>query len=134
MWPSQEFVLQKKVDLEEKGSRETASSVNVNFSGSEVGIRKVINCGRFSSLNNLVRVTGFVPRYVHTLKAFLSGSEVTKGDQLFEGIEKSKIVWIKYKQYFIKNTDSEDVIRCRSRIAGANQLTFNEKMSDIIEK
>ena len=75
------------------------------------------------------------------MKAFLSGCEVTKGDLLFEEIEKSKLVWVKYEQYFIKNSESytklknslnlfidgEYVIRCRSRIAEANQLTFNEK-------
>ena len=60
----------KNVDLEEKGSREVVFSVNVNFSGSEVGIGKVIDCGRFSSLNKLVRVTGFVLKYVHNLKVF----------------------------------------------------------------
>ena len=104
MWTSQEFLLPKNVDLEEKGSREVVSSVNVNFSGSEVGIGKVIDCGRFSSLNKLVRVTGFMLRYVHNLKAFLSGSEVTKGDLLFEEIEKSKLIWLKYEQYFMKNS------------------------------
>ena len=83
VWPSQEFLLPKNVDLEEMGSREVVSSDNVNFSGSEVVIGKVIDCGRFSSLNKFVRVTGFVLRYVHNLKAFLSGSEVTKGDLLF---------------------------------------------------
>ena len=75
MWPSQEFLLPKNVDLEEKGSREVVSSVNVNFSGSEVGIGNVIDCGRFSSLNKVVRVTGFVLRYVRNLKTFLIGCE-----------------------------------------------------------
>ena len=138
MWPSQELLLQKNVDLEEKGSREVVSSVNVNFSGSEVGIEKVIDCGRFTLLNKFVRVTAFVLRYVHNLKPFLKGCEVTKEDLLLEEIEKSKLVWVKYEQYFIKNSenytnlknslnlfiDSEDVIRCRSRISEANQLTF----------
>ena len=73
IWPSQEFLLPKNVDSEGKGNREVAYSVNVNFSGSEVGIRKSIDCGGFSSLNKLVRVTGFGLRYVHNLKAFLSG-------------------------------------------------------------
>ena len=62
MWPSQVFLLPKNIDLEEKGSREVVSSVNINFSGSEVGIGKVIDCGRFSSMNKLVRVTGFMLR------------------------------------------------------------------------
>ena len=62
MWPSQVFLLPKNIDLEEKGSREVVSSVNVNFSGSEVGIGKVIDRGRFSSMNKLVRVTGFMLR------------------------------------------------------------------------
>ena len=99
-------MLPKNVDLEEKGSREVVSSANVNFSRRDVGIGKVIDCGRFSSLNKLVRVTGFMLRYVHNLKAFLSGSEVTKGDLLFEEIEKSKLIWLKYEQYFIKNSEN----------------------------
>ena len=57
-------------------------------------------------MNKLVRVTGFVLRYVHNLKALLSGSEVTKGDLLFEEIEKSKLIWVKYEQYFIKNSEN----------------------------
>ena len=65
----------KNVDLEEKGSREVVSSVNLNFSGSEVGIGNVIDCGRFSSLNKVARVTEFVLRYVQNLKAFLIGCE-----------------------------------------------------------
>ena len=88
MWPSQEFLLPKNVDLEEKGSRKFVSSVNINFSGSDVGIGKVIDCGRFSSLNKLIRVTGFVLRYVYNLKAFFSGCEVTKAGLLFKEIEK----------------------------------------------
>ena len=71
MWPSQEFLLLKNVDLEEKESREVVSSINVNFSGSKVGIGNVIDCGRFISLNKVVRVTGFVLRYVRNLKTFL---------------------------------------------------------------
>ena len=46
----------KNVDLEENGSREVISSVNINFRVSEVGIGKVIDCGRFILLNKLVRV------------------------------------------------------------------------------
>ena len=138
MWPSQELLLSKNADLEEKGSREVVSSVNVSFSGSEVGIGKMIDCGRFSSLNKLVRVTRFVLRYVRNLKAFLSGCEVTKANLFSEEIEKSKLVWVKYEQCFIKNSenytklknllnlfvDSEDVIRFRSIIAEATQLTL----------
>ena len=80
-------------------------------------------------------------RYVRNLKAFLSWCEITKGDLLFEEVEKTKLIWVKYEQYFMKNSenytilknllnlfiDREDVIRCRSRIAEVNQLTSNEK-------
>ena len=79
---------QKNVDLQENGNGEIGSSVNVNFSGSEDDIEKVIDCGRFSLLNKLVRVTRFVSRYVGNLKALLSECDVTKGDLLFEEIEK----------------------------------------------
>ena len=88
-------------------------------------------------MNKFVLVTGFVLRYLHNLKAFLSGREVAKGDLLFEEIEKSKLVESSTNnvllkiQKIIQNLnlfiDSENVIRCRSRIAEANQLTFNEK-------
>ena len=78
----------KKCRFRGKGSRKVVSSVNINFSGSDVGIGKVIDCGRFSPLNKLIRVTGFVLRYVYNLKAFLSGCEVTKAGLLFKEIEK----------------------------------------------
>ena len=62
-------------------------------------------------------------------------------EMLFEEIEKLKLVWVKDGQYLIKNPenytklknslnlfiDSQDVIRCRSRVAEANQFKFNEK-------
>ena len=55
------------------------------------------------------------------------GVKLQKGDLLFEEIEKSKLVWVKYEQYFIKNSEnytklknslnlfigSGDVVRCR---------------------
>ena len=46
MWPSQEFLLPKNVDLEKKGSREVVSSVSVSFSGSEDGIGNVVGLVR----------------------------------------------------------------------------------------
>ena len=57
-------------------------------------------------MNKLVQVTGFVLRYVHNLKECISGCEVTKGDLLFEEIEKSKLVLVKYEQCFIKNSEN----------------------------
>ena len=52
-------------------------------------------------------------------------------EMLFEEIEKLKLVWVKYEQYLIKNPgnytklknllnlfiNSQDVIRCRSRVS-----------------
>ena len=79
MWPSQEFLLPKNVDLEEKRNGESGSSVDVSSCGSKVGVGKVIDCGRFSFLKKLVRVTEFVLRYLHNLKACLSQCKVKKG-------------------------------------------------------
>ena len=39
---------QKNIDLEEKRNGEFSSSANVSFCGSKVGVRKLIDCGRFS--------------------------------------------------------------------------------------
>lgn len=39
---------QKNIDLEEKRNEEFSSSANVSFCGSKVGVRKLIDCGRFS--------------------------------------------------------------------------------------
>ena len=91
---------------EKKGNKDIGSSVNVNVSGSEVGNGKVIDCGRFNQLNKLVRVTGFVLRYVHNVKAFLSGCEVAKADLLFDETEKSKLICVKHEQCFIKNSEN----------------------------
>ena len=137
-WNGPEFSLGKK---KLRSSQQFLLPKNPDFCGIEVGVGKMIDYVRFNLLKKLVWVTGFVLRFVHNLKEFLSGCEVTKGDLLFEEIKKSKLVWVKYEQCFIKNSenytklkdsfnlfiDSEDIVRFRSRITEANQLMLNKK-------
>ena len=90
---STRVLVTENADFEGKRSGEIGSSVNVSFFRSEVGFRKVIDCGRGSLLKKLFRVTGFVLRFVHNLKAFLGRCEVTKRGLLLEEIEKSRLAW-----------------------------------------
>ena len=58
-----------------------------------VGVGEVIDCCRFSSLGALLRVTGYV----------LKGqSDFREGEISVEEVDKSKKLWVKYKQYFIQ--------------------------------
>ena len=58
-----------------------------------VGVGEVIDCCRFSSLGALLRVTGYVLR---------GQSAFREGEISVEEVDKSKKLWVKYKQYFIQ--------------------------------
>ena len=68
-------------------------------------------------------------------------SEIRNGELLFEEVENTKLLWMKYEQSFIKNlhnygklensllllNDNENILRCRSRLAEAKRLDFDSK-------
>ena len=64
-----------------------------------VGVGEVVDCCSFSSLRALLRIAGYVLRFIYNLKS--------KGISVKE-VDENKKVWVKYEQYFIqKDTKNE---------------------------
>ena len=82
-------LLSRKMQMWRKKKWGIDSSVNVSFCDSHVGVEKLIDCAR------LVWVMGFVLRFAHNLKTFLSRYELQKGICCLKNI---KIV-----AYFLRN-------------------------------
>ena len=74
----------------------TSSSVSV-----EGNICCVIDCERYSSLENLLKVTCFVKRFIRNLKARVGRGECLEEDLMVAELNAAKIDWCKYKQSFI---------------------------------
>ena len=68
-------------------------TATVGLVGSDkiVGVGKITDCKTFCSLGNLLRVTGYVRRFVFTLKTKLNGQgQLRKGEISVEEINESK--------------------------------------------
>ena len=95
MWPSQDFLLSEDKDLDENVVDPCKES-SINVSGVEnVGVGEVIDIGRFSSLETLLRVTGYVMRFVRNLKKVSNKGEGVNGELLLEEVENTKLLWVK---------------------------------------
>ena len=138
MWPSQDFLLPRDIDFEEKISNKSVVTVSVV---GNIGVGEIVDAKRYGSLEKLLRVTTFVWRFLSNLKKKLNGLEVRTGELELEEIEYAKFLWVKYEQSFIKNSenygklknslnlfiDENNVIRCRSRLIEAKQLDYYSK-------
>ena len=68
-----------------------------------VGVGEVIDCCRFSSLGALSRIAGYTLRFIYNLKSKIKGqSDFREGAIIAEDVDESKKLWVKYKQYFMK--------------------------------
>ena len=77
-----------------------------------VGVGEVIDCCRFSSLGTLLRVTGYVLRFIFNLISKIKGqSDFRKGEINVEEIDESKMLWVKYEQYFIQKDSKYEKIK-----------------------
>ena len=90
-------MLSEDKDLEENvvdPCREGSTNVN----GVEnVGVGEVIDIGRFSSLETLLRVTGYVMKFVRNLKKVPNKGESINGELLFDEVENAKLLGAKYE-------------------------------------
>ena len=138
-WPSQEFVLsQKDKGLEEKVSQNVVMSVVVESKS----IENVINCGNYSSMDKLLRVTSYVFRFIFNLHTKVTKRDNFKsGDISTEEINSSKKLWIKHEQSFIINSgkfgknknslklfyDDENILRLNTRISNFENFNYDKK-------
>ena len=71
--------------------------------GKVVVVGEVINCCRFSSLGALLRVTGYVLRFICNVKSKIKRqSDFREGEVIVEEVDESKTLWLKYEQYFLQ--------------------------------
>ena len=72
----------------------------------EEGIGKVITIEKFSCLKKLLRVTGYVLRFVRNLRRCLDGKEKVIGELVAKDLEEAERVWLIHEQVFIVNDSS----------------------------
>ena len=72
----------------------------------EEGIGKVITVEKFSCLKKLLRVTGYVLRFVRNLRRCLDGKEKVSGELVPEDLEEAERLWLIHEQVFIMNDSS----------------------------
>ena len=91
-WPSRDFISL----LSEEMTREAVSESTVMGVNSKPGgIGEAIDCTKFSSLDKLLRVTGYI-------KSRIDKSEIILNDELStDEINASRIIWLKYEQRFL---------------------------------
>ena len=71
---------------------------SINVSGVEnVGVGEVIDISRFISLETLLRVTGYVMKFVRNLKKVSNKGESINGELLFDEVENVKLLGVKYE-------------------------------------
>ena len=76
-----------------------------------VGVREVVDCEKYSSLEKLLRVTCFVRRFVFNLKTKVRGENLLKGELSTLEIENSEVLWLKYEQQFVVNGETFEKIK-----------------------
>ena len=102
---SQERVMTSQQFLEPDVLPEQKSTIISRVAKFEkvVGVGEVIDCCRFSSLGALSRITGYALRFIYNLKSKIKGqSDFREGEIIAEDVDESKKLWVKYKQYFMK--------------------------------
>ena len=71
-----------------------------------IGVEEIIHCSRYSSLNRLLRVTSYVIRFCNNLKTkAMNIGHVKDGEIDATDMEQSKVVWLKYEQTLLKNSE-----------------------------
>ena len=72
----------------------------------EEGIGKVITIEKFCCLKKLLRVTGYLLRFVRNLRRCLDGKEKVIGELVPEDLEEAEGLWLIHEQVFIVNDSS----------------------------
>ena len=105
--PSQQF-------LEPDMLPEVKCTAMVGLVGSDtiIGVGEIVDCNSFGSLGKLLRVTGYVRRFVFNLKTKLNGKgQLRKGEISVGEINESKYLWVKDEQSLYKNDTKFEKIK-----------------------
>ena len=144
-WPSQTFLLsEKEAKLEERVV--TTSIFSVVVEAKEIG--EVLDCSKFSSLDKLLRIRGYLVRFIFTLQTKKKNSDdYRSGDLSTEEILVSKEHWLKYEQLFIANSDKYEkvknplklyydkkgILRLTARVIDVENFNFDKKFPILLQ-
>ena len=135
--PSQQF-LGSDVFLEQK------STVMFMVAKCEkvAGVGEVIDCCRFSFLGALLRITSYALGFTYNLKSKIKGRSDFREEEInVEELDESKMLWVKYEQYFIqkdskyktmKNSlnlyfDENSLIHSKTRFRELTEMSYERK-------
>ena len=75
---------------------------------SELGLGNIIDVTRYGSLQNLLRITAYVKRFVRNVRSKKTGGEVVLKMLMADDIEEALRLWIIYEQaVLMKNSNFE---------------------------
>ena len=98
-WPSRDFI---SLSSEEMTREAVSESTVMGVNSKPGGIGEAIDCTKFSSLDKLLRVIGYVSRFINNIKSRIDKSEIILNDELStDEINASRIIWLKYEQSFL---------------------------------
>ena len=98
-WPSRDFI---SLSSEEMKREAVSESTVMGVNSKPGGIGEAIDCTKFSSLDKLLRVIGYVSRFINNIKSRIDKSEIILNDELStDEINASRIIWLKYEQRFL---------------------------------
>ena len=99
-WPSQDFISLSSEEMTREAFSES-TVMGVNSKPEEIG--EAIDCNKFSLIDKLLRVRGYVSRFINNAKFRIGNkSKVILNDELStDEINASRIIWLKYEQSFL---------------------------------
>ena len=112
------------------------------------GIGEAIDCTKFSSLDKLLRVIGYVSRFINNIKSRIDKSEIILNDELStDEINASRIIWLKYEQSFLvaeskfdklKNSlklfcDKDSIWRLKTRLNQVITFSYSNKFPILLK-
>ena len=131
-WPSRDFI---SLSSEEMTREAVSESTVMGVNSKPGGIGEAIDCTKFSSLDKLLRVTGYI-------KSRIDKSEIILNDELStDEINASRIIWLKYEQSFLvaeskfdklKNSlklfcDKDSIWRLKTRLNQVITFSYSNK-------
>ena len=111
------------------------------------GIGAVVDCQRYNNLGKLLRVTGYVLRFIKNIRLKMINHELVLGTSTIPGISFAQLQWIKFDQSFmidsehftkIQSTlnlfyDNNSILRGKSRICCFESFTYNKKFPTLLK-
>ena len=133
-WPSQEFIISKVDEIEEKSNGECILIWKVERI--ELRLGNIIDVNHYGSLQQFLRVTAYVKRFVRNVRSEKIGKEVALKTLTADNIEEAWRLWIiseqavlmkngnfeKWKRLLNVYSENKNLLGVKSRITEAIEL------------